>query len=152
MLNIEEIKKQCNSPHPMYERDVDRLIAEVERLTDQHKCDVHNIAAMRTTLNQQAKNCEKLIESYKESNLEQATENYELEQENATLKKALELMATGLVENGRVDYWLCDDIPQSLHLKYQPKNDGNYENEPCIQCVQEYFIQQAQKQEANHAE
>ncbi|MVB11163.1 hypothetical protein CAFE_18700 [Caprobacter fermentans] len=68
--------------------DMPELIAEVERLTDQHKCDVHNLSAMKTTLDQQAKNCEKLIKSYKESNLEQATENYELEKENAALKAA----------------------------------------------------------------
>ena len=65
--------------------------------------------------------------------------------ENAKLKKALELMATYLVHFGRIDEMLCDDIPQPLHLKYQPKNDGDYENGPCIQCVQEYFQQQAQQ-------
>ena len=41
---------------------------------------------------------------------------------------------------GRVDYWLCDDIPKGLHLKHQPKNDGNYDNQPCIKCVAEYFM------------
>jgi len=70
-----------------------------------------------------------------------------LESKCDALKKALELMATYLVRLGRVDEMLCDDIPQSLHLKYQPKNDGDYENEPCIKCVQEYYIQQAQEQE-----
>ncbi|HCW80240.1 MAG TPA: hypothetical protein DG942_03945 [Ruminococcaceae bacterium] len=69
----------------------------------------------------------------------------------ATLKKALELMAKYIVEFGSVDYFICDNIPQSLHLKYQPKNDGNYENEPCIKCVQEYYIQQAQEQEDRNA-
>lgn len=72
-------------------RDVEELENSVERFLDQHKCDVHNISAMQATLDQQVKNCEKLIESYKGSNLEQATENYELEQENTTLKKALEI-------------------------------------------------------------
>ena len=67
--------------------------------------------------------------------------------ERDALKKALELMATYLVHFGRLNEMLCDDIPQPLHLKYQPKNDGDYENEPCIQCVQEYYIQQAQEQE-----
>lgn len=67
------------------------------------------------------------------------------QQQIATLKKALELEAKYIVEVGRVDYFLCDDIPKPLHLKYQPKNDGNYENEPCIQCVQEYFKNQAQQ-------
>ena len=73
----------------------------------------------------------------------------EQQKQIATLKKALELMATYLVHFGRIDEMLCDDIPQPLHLKYQPKNDGDYENGPCIQCVQEYYIQQAQEQEAD---
>ena len=41
--------------------------------------------------------------------------------ERDALKKALELMATYLVHFGRLDEMLCDDIPQPLHLKYQPK-------------------------------
>ena len=48
-------------------------------------------------------------------------------------------MAEYIVTKGRVDYFLCDEIPKAIHLKYQPKNDGNYENEPCIKCVAEYF-------------
>lgn len=67
--------------------------------------------------------------------------------EIAMLKKALELASKYIVEFGRADYSLCDKIPQSLHLKYQPKNDGNYANGPCFECVKEYFIQQAQEQE-----
>lgn len=54
-------------------------------------------------------------------------------------------MAKYIVEQGNVDMNLCDDIPNELHLKYQPKNDGNYENEPCIQCVQEHFRQQVEQ-------
>ena len=41
--------------------DIPALLAEVERLTDQHQFDVHNLAAMQATLNQQAKNCENLL-------------------------------------------------------------------------------------------
>ena len=52
------------------QNDVKALIAEVERLAEENK---------------------KLFESYRESNLAQAEENYELEKENATLKKALEI-------------------------------------------------------------
>ena len=59
------------------------------------------------------------------------------------LKSALHEMATDLVAWGRVDYWLCDDVPTELHMKYQPKNDGNYENEPCVECVKEYYLQKA---------
>ena len=70
--------------------DIPALIAEVERLTAENQCDMHNLAAMQTTLNQQAKNCEELIESYKKSNLEQATENYELENENDRLKESMQ--------------------------------------------------------------
>ena len=61
------------------------------------------------------------------------------------LKKQGGLMARYIVEHGNVDMSLCDDIPNELHLKYQPKNDGNYENEPCAQCVKEYFEQQAKE-------
>lgn len=91
-----------------------------------------------------------VIKGYPNEAFENAALTYEVEQlktEKATLKKALELMAKYIVEFGRVDYFLCDNIPQLLHLQYQPKNDGNYENKPCIKCVQEYFIQQAQEQE-----
>nr|DAU55030.1 MAG TPA: nucleoside triphosphate pyrophosphohydrolase [Caudoviricetes sp.] len=59
------------------------------------------------------------------------------------LKSALHEMATDLVAWGRVDYWLCDDVPTKLHMKHQPKNDGNYENEPCVECVKEYYLQKA---------
>lgn len=59
------------------------------------------------------------------------------------LKSALHEMAADLVAWGRVDYWLCDDVPDKLHMKYQPKNDGNYENEPCVECVKEYYLQKA---------
>lgn len=30
-----------------------------------------------------------------------------------------------------------------LLMKHQPKNDGNYENEPCTECVKEYYLQKA---------
>ena len=32
-------------------------------------------------------------------------------------------------------------------LKYQPKNDGDYDNEPCQKCVAEYFRKRAGEQE-----
>lgn len=65
------------------------------------------------------------------------------QREIEALKSALHEMATDLVAWGRVDYWLCDDVPTELHMKYQPKNDGNYENEPCVECVEEYYLQKA---------
>ena len=65
------------------------------------------------------------------------------QREIEALKSALHEMATDLVAWGRVDYWLCDDVPTELHMKYQPKNDGNYENEPCVECVKEYYLQKA---------
>lgn len=54
-------------------------------------------------------------------------------------------MAEYIVTYGRVDYMLCDDIPNELHLKYQPLDDGNYDNEPCIECVREYFMRREEK-------
>ncbi|CDA90579.1 unknown [Firmicutes bacterium CAG:238] len=64
----------------------------------------------------------------------------EAEKELEKYKKAVELMAEYIVTLGGVDYHLCDEIPKEIHLKHQPKNDGNYENEPCQKCVAEYFL------------
>lgn len=50
-------------------------------------------------------------------------------------EKAIELMAEYIVTLGGVDYHLCDEIPREIHLKHQPKDDGNYDNEPCQRCV-----------------
>jgi len=110
-------------------RDVEELENSVERFADQHQCDVHNIAAMQTTLDQQAKNCEKLIENYKEPNLEQATENYELEQENSTLKKALELASINISSR------LCPPIVCN----------GRISEGKCTKCWIEYYIHQAEQ-------
>ncbi|CAB1243674.1 protein of unknown function [Ruminococcaceae bacterium BL-6] len=103
-------------------RDILALLAEVERL---QKC-LENSNEFRRRMEEKARKADS---------------------ECATLKRALEGASKYIVEFGRVDYFLCDDIPQELHLKYQPKNDGNYENGPCIKCVQEYFIQKAQEAE-----
>lgn len=53
----------------------------------------------------------------------------------AVYEKAIELMAEYIVTQGMVDYYLCDEIPREIHLKHQPKDDGNYDNEPCQRCV-----------------
>ena len=55
--------------------------------------------------------------------------------------KAVKNMAEYIVCAGRVDYYLCDEISQEHHLKYQPKNDGNYDNEPCYKCIEDWFLQ-----------
>ena len=55
--------------------------------------------------------------------------------------KAVKNMAEYIVCAGRVDYYLCDEISQEHHLKYQPKNDGNYDNEPCYKCIADWFLQ-----------
>lgn len=65
------------------------------------------------------------------------------QQEIEALKSALHEMAVDFVAMGRIDYWFCDDVPTELHMKHQPKNDGNYENEPCTECVKEYYLQKA---------
>lgn len=70
---------------------------------------------------------------------------------NKTLAAALNAvtrMAEYIVCDGRVDEMLCDRIPEALHLKYQPKNDGDYDNGPCIQCVAEYFMREPREAEA----
>lgn len=68
----------------------------------------------------------------------------ELEQakrERDAAVEAVKNMAEYIVCAGRVDYYLCDEIPQEHHLKYQPKNDGNYDNEPCYKCIADWFLQ-----------
>ena len=55
--------------------------------------------------------------------------------------KAVKNMAEYIVCAGRVDYYLCDEISKEHHLKYQPKNDGNYDNEPCYKCIADWFLQ-----------
>ena len=55
--------------------------------------------------------------------------------------EAVKNMAEYIVCAGRVDYYLCDEISQEHHLKYQPKNDGNYDNEPCYKCITDWFLQ-----------
>ena len=55
--------------------------------------------------------------------------------------EAVKNMAEYIVCAGRVDYYLCDEISQEHHLKYQPKNDGNYDNEPCYKCLADWFLQ-----------
>lgn len=69
---------QCDTIDNIFQRlkeyeDTDRmpdeilgLIAEVKWLTDQHQCDTHNLVAMNKTLDQQAKNCEKLLSNDKQ--------------------------------------------------------------------------------------
>ena len=61
--------------------------------------------------------------------------------------KAVKNMAEYIVCAGRVDYYLCDEISQEHHLKYQPKNDGNYDNEPCYKCIADWFLQGHEWQE-----
>ena len=73
------------------------------------------------------------------------TETYkELERVKAERDGAVEAvknMAEYIVCAGRVDYYLCDEISQEHHLKYQPKNDGSYDNEPCYKCIADWFLQ-----------
>ena len=61
--------------------------------------------------------------------------------ERDAAKEAVKNMAEYIVCAGRVDYFLCDEISQEHHLKYQPKNDGNYDNEPCYKCIEDWFLQ-----------
>ena len=58
---------------------------------------------------------------------------------------AVAKMAEYIVTLGGADYHLCDVIPQEHHLKYQTKNDGEYDNEPCIECVKAYIMSWAEK-------
>ena len=60
--------------------------------------------------------------------------------ERDAAQEAVKNMAEYIVCAGRVDYFLCDEISQEHHLKYQSKNDGNYDNEPCYKCVADWFL------------
>ena len=60
---------------------------------------------------------------------------------------AVARMAEYIVTLGGADYHLCYYIPQEHHLKFQPKNDGDYDNEPCIECVKAYFMSGAGKEQ-----
>ena len=64
-----------------------------------------------------------------------------IKQERDAAVEAVKNMAEYIVCAGRVDYYLCDEISQEHHLKYQPKNDGNYDNEPCYKCIADWFLQ-----------
>ena len=68
-------------------------------------------------------------------------EREQLTAERDAAVKAVKNMAEYIVCAGRVDYYLCDEISQEHHLKYQPKNDGNYDNEPCYKCIADWFLQ-----------
>ena len=55
-------------------------------------------------------------------------------------ERAVNKMAEYIVTLGRADYHLCDEIPRELHLKHQPKDDGNYDNANCIKCIAERYL------------
>lgn len=65
----------------------------------------------------------------------------QVKRERDAAVEAVKNMAEYIVCAGRVDYYLCDEISQEHHLKYQPKNDGNYDNEPCNKCIADWFLQ-----------
>ena len=80
------------------------------------------------------------------STLQAENEKLRAELERVTAERdaaveAVKNMAEYIVCAGRVDYYLCDEISQEHHLKYQPKNDGNYDNEPCYKCIADWFLQ-----------
>ena len=80
------------------------------------------------------------------STLQAENEKLRVELERVTAERdaaveAVKNMAEYIVCAGRVDYYLCDEISQEHHLKYQPKNDGNYDNEPCYKCIADWFLQ-----------
>ena len=171
-MNIDEIKAREQAANEAYARlpsvlvvydklinpiinsadDVCPLIFEVERLTEENHKQFETIGQQGREMNrrdeiikqqdQETKNCEELIESYKESSLEQATENYELENENATLKKALELVcfefAVSSCPCSLVDG--CDTCPD--------EKQGDWEGatrEKRGLCWEKYYMEQAQQ-------
>lgn len=79
--------------------------------------------------------------SYKAENAKLQAELEKVKAEKDTAVEAVKNMAEYIVCAGRVDYFLCDEISQEHHLKYQPKSDGNYDNGPCYECVKDWFLQ-----------
>ena len=87
-----------------------------------------------------AANCP-LIPELRAENEKLRAELEQVKQESDAAVEAVKNMAEYIVCAGRVDYYLCDEISQEHHLKYQPKNDGNYDNEPCYKCIADWFLQ-----------
>lgn len=81
------------------------------------------------------------IKTLKTENEKLRAELEQVKRERAAAVEAVKNMAEYIVCAGRVDYYLCDEISQEHHLKYQPKNDGNYDNEPCYKCIADWFLQ-----------
>ena len=80
-------------------------------------------------------------EQWEIENAQLRAELEQVKQESDAAVEAVKNMAEYIVCAGRVDYYLCDEISQEHHLKYQPKNDGNYDNEPCYKCIADWFLQ-----------
>ena len=117
--------------------DIPALLAEVERLTNICKA--------------QKASCS-LVKTVEAAGLKDKVEQLTVQIASVTAERdaaanAVARMAEYIVTLGGVDYHLCDDIPQEHHLKFQPKNDGDYDNEPCIECVKAYFMSGAGKEQ-----
>lgn len=87
------------------------------------------------------------LEKYAKGLGEMSAELEQVKAERDAAIKAVKNIAEYIVCAGRVDYYLCDEISQEHHLKYQPKNDGNYDNEPCYRCIADWFLQGHEWQE-----
>ena len=112
------------------------LLAEVKRLNEENKTLSDYIDVYTDICDQHQKTYHKLMD-----NLASVT----AERDEAA--SAVAKMAEYIVTLGGADYHLCDVIPQEHHLKYQSKNDGDYDNEPCIECVKAYFMSGAGKEQ-----
>lgn len=102
--------------------------------------ELHSAEAL-TTLQIELKAMRGAANSYKAENARLESELEKVKAEKDTAVEAVKNMAEYIVCAGRVDYFLCDEISQEHHLKYQPKNDGNYDNGPCYECVKDWFLQ-----------
>lgn len=113
--------------------NADEIVRALRCVQEKHRND--RLLTFQTDVSAMARDAADMIESLQSQlTASQARERAAVETINR--------MAEYIVTKGRVDYWLCDEIPQALHLKHQPKNDGDYENAPCIACVAEYFMAQ----------
>jgi hypothetical protein len=138
---LAEIKARDNTELPETAAPVfhDRhaLIAEVERLT------IENLG-----LKDAAIRCDGYEKRYHAA----LTELDVKDQQIVTLKRAMELMsrtACGEMPGTMPEWDMVRCVPDKSCMKESPCKDSDNE---CHECWMRYFIQQAQEQEADHAE
>lgn len=121
---------------------IEDAIAAIETLRCQNK-------KLRADKNKAIENLSKIVKLAHEQRDAVMADLARVTAERNAAVEAVKNMAEYIVCVGRVDYFLCDEISREHHLKYQPKNDGNYDNEPCYKCIADWFMQGHKWNESN---